>query len=198
MSAASGTAGANRRTLGRLLLVAVAMFGFGYALVPLYDLLCDITGLNGKTGRIDARAVAAPVDKSRLVTVEFTGHATTGLPWSLRPMQKKLRLHPGESAVASYWVKNTSNEVITGQAIPSVAPGRAAPYFKKIECFCFSRQSLQPGEEMEMTVRFVVQPRLGREVDRITLSYTFFNTDKASAKKYEKHAVSATTAETSG
>ena len=175
----------NRRTLLRLGVVAIAMFGFGYALVPLYDLICDITGLNGKTGRVDAANVqAAEVDQSRWITVEFTGHTTSGLPWEFRPLQKKMRVHPGETAVANYYVSNNTDETITGQAVPSVVPGRAAPYFKKIECFCFSQQTLAPREAKEMPVRFVVDAKISSRVDTITLSYAFFNTDKASAKKY--------------
>lgn len=176
---------ANKRTLVKLSLVAVAMFGFGYALIPLYDLLCDITGINGKTGRTDAVAAAkADVDTSRWVTVEFTGQSTSGLPWEFKPMQHKMKVHPGETVVAMYYARNTSNEVITGQAIPSVVPNRAAPHFKKTECFCFTQQTLQPGESKEMPVRFVVNAKLPQMVETITLSYAFFNTDKVSAKKY--------------
>lgn len=181
---------ANRRTLIKLSLVAVAMFGFGYALVPLYDLLCDVTGLNGKTGRTDtAQVQAQQPDMSRTVIVEFTGHVSTGLPWEFRPLQKSMKVVPGKVMVAKYIARNSSGEAITGQAIPSVAPGKAASHFKKIECFCFSQQTLQPGEEKEMPVQFIVDTRLAPEVDRITLSYAFFNTDKVSAKRYGGTAV---------
>lgn len=177
----------NRRTLIKMSIVVVGMFGFGYALIPLYDLFCDITGLNGKTGRANADSiVVADIDQDRLVTIEFTGHTGPGLPWKFKPLQATMRVHPGEIATAKYMVENTSDEVIIGQAIPSVSPSRAAPDFKKIECFCFSQQTLNPGEVKELPVRFVVDKSLAKGVDVITLSYAFFNTDKVSAKKYDE------------
>lgn len=177
---------ANRRLLGILSIVAVLMFGFGYALVPLYSLLCDVTGLNGKTGRIDAAAMQTEkVDTSRVVTVEFIGQTQSGLPWEFRPLQKKLQVTPGKVMVVNYYAKNLSTEVVTGQAVPSVAPNRAASHFKKVECFCFSQQTLQPGEERKMPVRFVVDTKLAKDVETITLSYAFFNIDKGQAKKYD-------------
>lgn len=176
---------ANRRLALKLGVAALAMFGVGYALVPLYNLFCDITGVGGKTGQIGAQAAAASrVDASRDLTVEFTGHASTGLPWEFRPMQHKLAMHPGETKIATYYVRNNTDEEITGQAIPSVAPNAAARYFKKIECFCFSQQTLKPGEEREMSVRFMVMEKLPQDIGVITLSYTFFNADKVSARKY--------------
>lgn len=176
---------ANKRLIGVLATVAVLMFGFGYVLVPLYDLLCEVTGLNGKTGKTDIVAAEdQQQDVTRLVTVEFTGHTDTGLPWEFRALQKKMQVTPGKLMVAKYYARNTSNETITGQAVPSVAPNRAASHFKKVECFCFSKQTLKPGEAKEMTIRFIVDSRLAKEVDTITLSYAFFNTDKVSARKY--------------
>ena len=181
---------ANRRLAVKLGIVTLAMFGFGYALAPLYDLMCQAFGLNGKTGRVEAQVAAAkPVDASRTVTVEFTGLATTGLPWEFKPMTRKLEVHPGATQEVKYWVRNTGNETITGQAVPSVAPGVTAAHFKKIECFCFSQQTLKPGEAREMPVRFVVDPALDKNVQTITLSYTFFNTDKAQAKRYGGEAL---------
>lgn len=165
--------------------VAFAMFGFGYALVPLYNLACQKLGLNGKTGRIEAQAVqasSAPV--TRTVTVEFTGNTTSGLPWEFRPMTKRIDVHPGETVVVNYYVRNTASETVTGQAVPSVVPSQAAPYFKKIECFCFTQQELKGGEAREMPVRFTVSADLAPEVQTIILSYAFFNVDKVSAYKY--------------
>lgn len=176
---------ANRRLALKLAGVTLAMFAFGYALSPMYDVMCRALGLNGKTGRTDAQTVAAqPVDMSRTVTVEFTGLATSGLPWEFKPLTKKLELHPGETLEVKYLVRNLAQEEITGQAIPSVTPGESAPHFKKIECFCFTRQTLKPGETREMPVRFVVDAGLDQDVHTITLSYSFFNTDKVSAQKY--------------
>jgi cytochrome c oxidase assembly protein subunit 11 len=176
---------ANRRLALKLAGVTLAMFAFGYALSPMYDVMCRALGLNGKTGRTDTQTVAAqPVDMSRTVTVEFTGLATSGLPWEFKPLTKKLELHPGETLEVKYLVRNLAQEEITGQAIPSVTPGESAPHFKKIECFCFTRQTLKPGETREMPVRFVVDAGLDQDVHTITLSYSFFNIDKVSAQKY--------------
>ncbi len=175
----------NKRLVQKLAVVALAMFGFGFAMVPLYDVFCEITGINGKTGRVDAQAAAASkVDKSRTVTVEFTGHTSSGLPWEFKPLRKKIDVHPGQTVVVKYYARNMSDEAIIGQAVPSVTPGQAAEHFNKVECFCFSQQKLAPGEVKEMPVQFVVNPGLPRGVRTITLSYAFFNMDKASAKKY--------------
>lgn len=180
----------NRRLVRNLLIVAVAMFGFGYLMSPLYDVFCKVTGLNGKTGRIEAQAATTgKIDKSRVVTVEFTGSTQNGLPWEFRPETKKLELHPGETAEVKYYARNLSQEPITGQAIPSVSPGASASHFKKIECFCFTQQTLKPGEQREMPVRFYVDADLDQDVHTITLSYAFFNTDTASARKYGGEAL---------
>jgi len=172
-----------RRTVWRLGFVAVAMFAFGYALVPLYDVLCEVTGLNGKTGRAEATVVSQPVE-DRWVTVEFTGTSMRGLPWEFRPAQASMRVRPGELAVALYEARNTADETVTGQAVPSVAPNRAATHFKKVECFCFSQQTLKAGETRQMPVRFVVSPELPKDVTTVTLAYSFFNIDRRSARKY--------------
>lgn len=160
----------------KLFLVAVVMFGFGYALVPLYNVFCDITGINGKTKR--GTLAEAKVDKSRWVTVEFTGLAESKLPWEFRPLQYKVKVHPGQVALANYVAHNLSDKAITARAVPSVTPSRAAGHFRKIECFCFSEQVLKPGEQKNMPVRFYVDADVPEEVDTITLSYTFFNLNK--------------------
>ena len=182
MTEVKNSAGAVRRTAMKLALVAVGMFGFGYLLVPLYDLACPALGINGKTGR--GEAVATTVDATRTITIEFTGHATTGLPWEFRPMTKRIDVHPGEMVLVKYYVRNTTDQRLIGQAVPSVAPNRAAPYFKKIECFCFTRQELKPGESREMPVQFTLLPDVAPDVTTITLAYSFFNVDKVSAQKY--------------
>ena len=162
-------------TAGKLALFALIMFGFGYALVPLYDVFCDLTGLNGRTGRISAQvANELTIDHTRQVTVEFDANVNSRLSWQFKPLQRKLRVHPGEIAEAVFLVKNTAATEITGQAIPSVAPTQAALYFDKSECFCFSNQTLSAGEQQEMVVRFVVDPALPAKVNVLTLSYTFF------------------------
>ncbi len=173
----------NRRTSWRLAAVAAGMFAFGYALVPLYDVICEVTGLNGKTGRVEATARAV-VDESRWVTVEFTGQSMSGLPWDFQPLQKTMRVHPGQLSVAHYLARNTADEAITGQAVPSVAPSKAAANFRKVECFCFTQQTLKAGESKRMPVQFVVSPALPKEVTTVTLSYAFFNVDRVSALKF--------------
>ncbi len=184
---------ANKRVIGRLLLLTVAMFGFSFALVPLYDVFCQITGLNGKTGRTDAQtAAASQVDTSRWVTVEFTGQVMNGLPWEFRPLQNKLRLHPGETAVVKYYVRNTTPETMTGQAVPSVSPPRAASHIKKVECFCFSRQQLEGGQSEEMPVRFLVESDLPEDVKTLTLSYAFYDVDSSQARRVSSNARLAT------
>lgn len=174
---------ANRRLGLKLAVVALGMFGFGFALVPLYDVFCEITGLNGKTRQVDAQSVAAaPVDTGRTVMVEFMGHTANDLPWEFRPLVRRLEVHPGETVEVKYYVRNATARTITGQAVPSVTPGQSAAYFKKIECFCFTQQELAPGEAREMPVWFMVDADLPRDVHTITLSYAFFNTDRLSAR----------------
>jgi cytochrome c oxidase assembly protein subunit 11 len=163
------------RTAKKLFIFAFAMFGFGYVMVPIYDVLCDITGLNGKTGEISQTMVDAnEVDTDRIVTVEFDTNVNPALPWKFKAAEYKQRVHPGEIAKAVFVVENTSNIAITGQAIPSVAPAEASLYFNKTECFCFTTQKLEPGESKEMIVRYVVGSELPEKISTMTLSYTFF------------------------
>ncbi len=193
MSAPDPRARANKRLAGKLFLVVVAMFAFGFALVPLYDVFCQITGLNGNTGRIDERvAQASQVDTSRWVTVEFTGQVMNRLPWEFRPLQNKLRLHPGETAVVKYYVRNMTAETMNGQAVPSVSPPRAASHFKKVECFCFSRQQLEGGQSEEMPVRFLVESDLPEDVKTLTLFYAFYDVDSSQARRISNNARLAT------
>jgi len=171
-------AAANNRVVKRLGIAAVLMFGFGFALVPLYDVFCDITGLNGKTGRIELEdALSQTVDEDRLVTVEFLGVVHSDLPWDFKPMVRKIRVHPGEVTEVNYYATNKADNAVTGQAVPSVAPGKAAKYFSKTECFCFTRQLLEPGEGKEMPLRFVVDPGLPESVKTLSLSYTFYQAE---------------------
>ena len=163
------------RISGKLVVFALAMFGFGYALVPLYDVICDVTGLNGKTGEITAASVSELIiDYDRTVTVEFDTNVNGSLPWKFKSVDKKLVVHPGEVTEAVFIAVNTSASMITGQAVPSVAPAQASLFFNKTECFCFSRQTLAAHEQKEMVVRFVVETDLPRKISTVTLSYTFF------------------------
>lgn len=166
---------ANRRTVTKLVLATCLMFSFGYALVPLYNVFCTITGLNGKTGRLtEAQAAAQLVDESRAVTIEFVTSVDAQLPWAFKPVVNKVVVHPGVETQVEFEVHNWDAGPIDGNAVPSVAPNSAAKYFNKTECFCFTQQTLAPGETRRMPVRFVVDPRLPPEVTVLTLGYTFF------------------------
>src|SRR3989338_1735350 len=165
---------ANRRLTIKLLLMVAAATGFAFALVPFYDLLCKVTGLNGKTGGAVQIAPASKVDSARWVTVEFTSTVMPGMSWEFRPAQTRMRVHPGETARISYLAKNPTNQAMTGQAVPSVSPGWAAQHFNKIECFCFQRQMLKPGEGKGMPLGFFVSPELPADVQEVSLSYTLF------------------------
>lgn len=166
---------ATRWLVGRLLLVVVGMFGFGFALVPLYDLFCDLAGLNGKTGRIEREAaLSTQVDRERWITVQFVANVNDALPWDFRPLDREVRVHPGEIGTARFYARNRADSAVVGQAVPSLTPGRAARYFNKTECFCFSQQTLQAGEGMEMPIRFVVDPKLPKDVSTVILAYTYF------------------------
>jgi len=172
----------NLQMLGKLLVVAVMMFGFGYALVPVYKKICEITGVNILTPK-DATAQApanTQVDKSRIVTIEFDANAQG--PWRFRPTVGSMQVHPGEMAQVVYEVVNTQARSIDAQAIPSYAPQQAAAHFKKVECFCFKQQTLGPNEAKQMPVVFYVDPALPKDVKTITLSYTFFEIGGAGKK----------------
>ncbi len=164
---------ANQKLVFALSGIVVGMFGFGYLLVPLYDVFCDITGLNGKTAT-EAAIVSEAPDESRLVRVEFMGSLNEGAPWEFRPMQPSMKVHPGKSYVTNFYARSRVDRDAIGHAVPSVAPGVAAKYFLKTECFCFEEQAFGPGEEKEMPVRFILDPDLPRHIDVVTLSYTFF------------------------
>lgn len=171
----------NQRLMWRLVLVAVLCTGFGFALVPLYDVICRVTGLNGRT---NATAAVVPlntqVDKTRRVRVEFLSHSMPGVSIEFAPQEFTMDVHPGALAQVNYVATNTSDRVFVGRAIPSVTPAVAAPHFKKIECFCFSEQTFQPGETRVMPVVFTVDPEMARELGTVTLSYSFFEAPKAS------------------
>jgi cytochrome c oxidase assembly protein subunit 11 len=175
----SGLAAANRRVVRCLLLAVAAMFAFGFALAPLYDVLCQITGLNGKTGGRVAVARPVAVDETRTVTVEFVASLNAGAPWEFAPKVTRMAVHPGQYYQTQYLARNLTDQPLVGQAIPSVAPGPAARHFQKVECFCFNRQKFEPREERAMPVTFLIDPELPPEVRTVTLSYTFFKLDAA-------------------
>ena len=169
-----------RRTAARMVLIVIGMFGFGYAMVPLYNVLCELTGLNGKTGRVAEAALAYQADETRTVRVEFITTLNETMPLEFWPTVRYMEVHPGKVYQASFMARNRAGRALVGQAVPSVAPGNAASHFKKTECFCFTRQRFESGEEREMPLRFVIDPALPRSVHTVTLSYTFFDiTDKS-------------------
>jgi cytochrome c oxidase assembly protein subunit 11 len=162
----------NRKLFVKLALVAAGMFGFGYLLVPFYYQICAAWGIN-TLGEVRAEPLNTQVDNARVITVEFDANAH-GLPWRFKPLVNHIQVHPGELATVEYEVSNERSVPVTGQAVPSYGPQHAAEYFKKIECFCFTQQTLAPGETRRMPVTFVIDPRLPRDVSSIALSYTFF------------------------
>ena len=166
------TLSANQRLSGKLALVAVGMFGFGYALVPFYYQICAAWGINS-LGQVAEQPANTQVDTTRTVTIEFDSNAH-GLPWRFKPLVNHLQVHPGQLATVEYEVVNERAIAVTAQAVPSYGPQLAGEYFKKIECFCFTQQTLAPGEVRRMPVTFVVDPKLPKSVSNIALSYTFF------------------------
>ena len=164
----------------KLAIIPLLMFGFGFALVPLYDVFCDITGLNGKTGRVEVSEIDADlVDRSRTIEVRFLANTNTGLPWSFEPLARKMEVHPGQVYEAVYRVRSASDSKTLGQAVPSVSPGLAAQHFNKTECFCFTQQELEARETRDMPIRFIVGTDISEDIEQITLSYTFFDNQKA-------------------
>ena len=162
-------------TATRLAALGVVMFAFAvYIMPPLYDMFCDVTGLNGKTG---GRYEAAPaaVDVSREITVQFLATNNESMPWQFKPEQQSIKVHPGQEVEVRYIASNPTSRAMTGQAIPSVVPFKAAEYFHKTECFCFNQQSLAAGERAELPLRFIVDQDVPKQVTTITLSYTMFD-----------------------
>ena len=169
----------NVRMVGKLAVVAAGMFAFGYALVPLYRAICEMTGINvlalgdrqipGATPKMPANT---QVDLTRTITVEFDANARG--PWHFKPAQSSLKVHPGEMTTVMYEFQNVQNRTMSAQAIPSYAPAQAGAHFNKLECFCFSQYTLAPGEKKQWPVAFVIDPKLSKDVTTITLSYTFF------------------------
>jgi cytochrome c oxidase assembly protein subunit 11 len=165
----------NNRTLKKLLVVACVMFGFGFAMVPFYKTLCEVTGLNSI---VKPQAVTnTQVDTTRSLTMEFDVNVRSGLPWSFRPLQKSVSFHPGELVQVEFEVQNHSDKPLTGQAIPSWGPQVAGRHLRKLDCFCFTQQTLQPGETRRMPVVFVIETTLPEDVNYVTMSYTFFGVE---------------------
>ena len=169
----------NVRMLGKLAVVTAGMFGFGYAMVPLYKAICELSGINilaigerDVPGNSTGLAGNTQIDLSRTITVEFDANSRG--PWSFKPQQSSVQVHPGELTTVVYEFQNTQNRRMSAQAIPSYAPHQASAHFNKIECFCFNQYTLEPGEKKQWPVVFVVDGKLSKDVKTITLSYTFF------------------------
>lgn len=165
---------ANRRLIQRLLLVVVAMFGFGFALVPIYEVMCQALGINGKPSGSAYEGVQAP-DQSRKVRVQFLATNAADMVWEFRAQHDELLVHPGAVNEMLFVASNPSQKPMTAQAVPSIAPSAAAAYLHKTECFCFTQQVLQPGQRIEMPVRFIVDRDLPEDVHHLTLAYTLFD-----------------------
>ena len=165
-----------QHTASKLALVAIAMFAFGFALVPIYDKICEITGLNGKTGTIEASTAATmEINTQRTVTIEFIANLNQSAPFAFNPIVKKLQIHPGGIYTMEYLARNLTDASLVAQASPSVSPSIASSHLKKIECFCFQKQYFEAHEERRMPVQFIVAPTLPDHIKTITLAYTFFD-----------------------
>ena len=162
----------NRRLFTRLSIVAAAMFGFGYAMVPFYDRICQALGVNSLFAREELPA-NTQVDSTRTVTIEFDANVH-GMPWRFQPAVRHMAVHPGQLVHVEYEIANVRSASVTGQAVPSYGPALAGRFFRKLDCFCFTQQTLAAGETRRMPVSFVVDPALPADINTITLSYTFF------------------------
>ncbi len=174
------TAQSNLQLMRKLFVISLAMFGFGFALIPFYQKICEVTGVNRLLKQDEV--ANTQVDTARFVTIEFDSNLRSALPWTFRPLQTSARIHPGELTTVMYEIRNNSTRAITGQAIPSYGPQFADRFFKKIDCFCFTQQTLQPGESRQMPVVFVIESGLPQNINTITLSYSFFEVE-GTAKK---------------
>jgi len=179
MAEESRNPGTDKTLVVKLATVAAGMFAFGFLLVPIYDVFCDITGIGGKTKTSAAIVREEMPDEERLITVEFIATVNQSAPWDFRPTVSTMEVHPGKLYDATFFARNLTPQRLVGQAVPSIAPGLAAKYFRKTECFCFTSQTFAALEARNMPLRFIIDPELPEHIDRLTLSYTFFATQQA-------------------
>ncbi len=165
----------NARVIAWCLAGVVAMFGFGFALVPLYEVFCDITGINGKTGGRYEGSVSLERDESRTVEVQFIAQNGPDMPWVFRPVTRSIEVHPGEPTTVVFYAENPTANAMVGQAVPSLAPAEGTLYFHKTECFCFNQQTLQAGETVQMPLVFIVDQALPEHIHKLTLFYTLYD-----------------------
>ncbi|MGV0035381.1 MAG: cytochrome c oxidase assembly protein [Candidatus Azotimanducaceae bacterium WSBS_2022_MAG_OTU7] len=163
------------KTIRQLIFVVVGMFGFGFAMVPLYDILCEITGLNGKTAGKYAASDVQEVQEDRLVTIQFLASNNANMPWEFRPKVRMMKVHPGKLNTAEFYARNVTSEAMVAQAVPSVSPFYAAEFLHKTECFCFEQQQLATGEDLNMPLRFIIDSQIPESVTTLTLSYTLYD-----------------------
>lgn len=187
MSQPSATS--NRKLIIWLMTGAIGMFGFGFALVPLYDVLCEQLGINGKTQSTASTYKPMTIDTSRVITVEFMANIQQDMPWEFTPEVKRMQVHPGELVRTNFNAKSLALATTVGQAIPSVSPGQGAAYFNKTECFCFNQQLLAAQSSAALPLIFYVDPDLPDTISTLTLSYTLYNiTDKGYVGAVEQGA----------
>ncbi|WP_404366359.1 cytochrome c oxidase assembly protein [Marinobacter sp.] len=165
----------NTRVVGWCMAGVVGMFAFGFALVPLYEVFCEITGINGKTGGRYESTEVARVDQNRTVTVQFVAQNGPDMPWVFRPATSSISVHPGEATTVHFRAENPTGQTMTGQAVPSLAPSEGTLYFHKTECFCFNQQELKAGEAIDMPLVFIVDADLPTDIHKLTLSYTLYD-----------------------
>jgi cytochrome c oxidase assembly protein subunit 11 len=166
---------ANNQLLLKLLAFTLGAFAFGYALVPLYDVLCDVSGFGNEKRLAQRSVIDVKPDAARTITVEFLAELPSNGNWEFRPVLGSIKIHPGQLYTADFIAKNLTGRDTIAQAVPSMAPTKVAPFFHKTECFCFTPQSFKRGEERALPVRFVVDPAIPADIDRITLAYTFYD-----------------------
>lgn len=182
----------NRKVAMVALSLALGMLGLGYASVPLYRIFCQVTGYGGTTKRVDAAQAASIVDSGRTMSVRFDANVARDMPWEFKPLQRVDTVSVGARDMALFWAKNDSDQIVTGTASFNVEPEQAAKYFNKIQCFCFTEQTLQPGEEVRMPVLYYIDPAIlddpdNKDVEEITLSYTFHVTSIGDAKTLDQN-----------
>jgi cytochrome c oxidase assembly protein subunit 11 len=181
-----------RKTAMKFGMLAVLMFGFAFAMVPLYKLVCDVAGLStistnsGRSLELEITQATATVAEDRIITVEFDATINGNVPWEFKPSIRSMQVKPGETANMSYFFKNNSDIEVVTQSIPGVTPWQATEHLKKIECFCFDTQTLQAGEAKDMGLQFVLDPALPKDITTVTLSYTIMDTNRSKSLKPDK------------
>lgn len=166
---------ANRSLIRQLWIFAAGSFAFGFALVPLYDVICDVTGYGDRSKLVEASSFTAAEDQNRLVTIELISDSPAFGDWTFRPEVNSIEVHPGRLYEAKFYARNLRIKPVVAQAIPSIAPLQATKYFHKTECFCFTPQPFEAQQERELTVRFIVDPKLPANIDRLTLAYAMYD-----------------------